>query len=105
MSTGYCCTAALLSIFHWHVHAYLCILHHMRPLVGVCGSPHWQALTLLPLLLSCVCRSASSFKEAMRMGSEVYHNLKAVIKEKYGERGEGTRRAQAATHCAWVVVA
>ena len=36
---------------------------------------------LLPLLY---CR-ASSFKEAMRMGSEVYHNLKSLIKEKYGK--------------------
>ena len=27
---------------------------------------------------------ASSFKEAMRMGSEIYHNLKNVIKAKYG---------------------
>ncbi|CAH8589148.1 unnamed protein product [Dicrocoelium dendriticum] len=27
---------------------------------------------------------ATSFKEAMKMGSEVYHNLRAVIKEKYG---------------------
>ncbi|URE06488.1 hypothetical protein MUK42_02369 [Musa troglodytarum] len=28
---------------------------------------------------------ASSFKEAMKMGVEVYHNLKAVIKKKYGQ--------------------
>jgi len=28
---------------------------------------------------------ASSFTEAMRMGSEVYHHLKAVIKKKYGQ--------------------
>merc|ERR1712113_1269956 len=28
---------------------------------------------------------ASSFTEAMRMGSEVYHNLKSVIKKKYGQ--------------------
>merc|ERR1712216_656892 len=28
---------------------------------------------------------ASSFAEAMRMGSEVYHNLKSVIKKKYGQ--------------------
>jgi len=28
---------------------------------------------------------ASSFSEAMRMGSEVYHHLKAVIKAKYGQ--------------------
>ncbi|KAK0061618.1 enolase [Biomphalaria pfeifferi] len=28
---------------------------------------------------------ASSFSEAMKMGSEVYHNLKAVIKKKYGQ--------------------
>lgn len=31
---------------------------------------------------------ASSFKEAMRMGSEVYHHLKSVIKKKYGQDGE-----------------
>ena len=30
---------------------------------------------------------ASSFKEAMRMGSEVYHILKSVIKGKYGQDG------------------
>jgi enolase len=28
---------------------------------------------------------ASSFKEALRMGAEVYHQLKSVIKEKYGQ--------------------
>merc|ERR1712060_610007 len=28
---------------------------------------------------------ASSFTEAMKMGSEVYHNLKSVIKNKYGQ--------------------
>ncbi|KAG6529686.1 hypothetical protein ZIOFF_011899 [Zingiber officinale] len=28
---------------------------------------------------------ASSFKDAMKMGVEVYHNLKAVIKKKYGQ--------------------
>ncbi|MBN2112213.1 phosphopyruvate hydratase [Candidatus Woesearchaeota archaeon] len=28
---------------------------------------------------------ASSFREAMRMGSEVYHTLKKVIKDKYGQ--------------------
>ncbi|KAG0589514.1 hypothetical protein KC19_1G025600 [Ceratodon purpureus] len=28
---------------------------------------------------------ASSFKEAMKIGTEVYHNLKAVIKKKYGQ--------------------
>ncbi len=28
---------------------------------------------------------ASSFREALRMGAEVYHNLKAVIKAKYGQ--------------------
>ena len=28
---------------------------------------------------------ASSFKEAMRMGSETYHALKEVIKAKYGQ--------------------
>jgi len=28
---------------------------------------------------------ATSFREAMRMGAEVYHNLKSVIKKKYGQ--------------------
>ncbi|KAL3675790.1 hypothetical protein R1sor_025738 [Riccia sorocarpa] len=28
---------------------------------------------------------AATFKEAMQMGSEVYHNLKSVIKKKYGQ--------------------
>ncbi|KAH7440964.1 hypothetical protein KP509_03G018000 [Ceratopteris richardii] len=28
---------------------------------------------------------ASSFREAMKMGAEVYHHLKAVIKKKYGQ--------------------
>jgi enolase len=28
---------------------------------------------------------ASSFTEAMKMGSEVYHNLKGIIKDKYGQ--------------------
>ena len=27
----------------------------------------------------------SSFKEAMRAGTEVYHNLKGIIKKKYGQ--------------------
>ena len=27
---------------------------------------------------------ASSFTEAMKMGSETYHHLKALIKEQYG---------------------
>jgi len=37
-----------------------------------------QEFMLLPI-------GASSFTEAMRMGAEVYHHLKAVIKEKYGQ--------------------
>lgn len=28
---------------------------------------------------------AGSFKDAMRIGAEVYHNLKSVIKKKYGQ--------------------
>jgi enolase len=37
-----------------------------------------QEFMILPI-------GASSFSEAMRMGVEVYHNLKNVIKEKYGQ--------------------
>jgi len=31
---------------------------------------------------------ASTFTEAMRIGAEVYHNLKSVIKKKYGQDGK-----------------
>ena len=37
-----------------------------------------QEFMILPL-------GATSFKEAMRMGAECYHNLKKVIKDKYGQ--------------------
>lgn len=37
-----------------------------------------QEFMILPI-------GASSFKEAMRMGSEVYHHLKSVIKKQYGQ--------------------
>jgi len=37
-----------------------------------------QEFMLLPV-------GASSFSEAMRMGSEIYHSLKSVIKQKYGQ--------------------
>lgn len=40
--------------------------------------PLWQEFMILPT-------GASSFKEAMKIGTEVYHNLKAVIKKKYGQ--------------------
>ena len=35
---------------------------------------------------------AATFTEAMRMGSEVYHHLKSVIKNKYGQDGGWKRR-------------
>jgi len=33
------------------------------------------------------CTGASNFTEAMKMGSEIYHHLKNVIKAKYGQDG------------------
>ncbi|XP_057955731.1 cytosolic enolase 3 [Malania oleifera] len=39
-----------------------------------------QEIMVLPI-------GASSFEEALRMGSETYHHLKAVITEKYGAHG------------------
>ncbi|KAF8397821.1 hypothetical protein HHK36_016746 [Tetracentron sinense] len=42
--------------------------------IGLC----LQEFMILPV-------GASSFKEAMKMGVEVYHHLKAVIKKKYGQ--------------------
>ena len=37
-----------------------------------------QEFMILPI-------GAKDFTEAMKMGSEVYHNLKSVIKKKYGQ--------------------
>ena len=39
---------------------------------------HLQEFMILPV-------GVTSFKEAMRAGSEVYHNLKSIIKKKYGQ--------------------
>lgn len=36
---------------------------------------------------------AKSFSEAMKIGTEVYHTLKSVIKKKYGQDGEGVARS------------
>ncbi|KAJ7526654.1 hypothetical protein O6H91_16G017300 [Diphasiastrum complanatum] len=44
---------------------------------GVKKIPLYQEFMILPV-------GASSFKEAMKIGTEVYHSLKSVIKKKYG---------------------
>lgn len=31
---------------------------------------------------------AANFRDAMRIGCEVYHNLKSIIKSKYGQDGK-----------------
>ena len=41
---------------------------------------------------------ASSFSEALRMGAEVYHNLKSGIKKKYGQAGALRRPCLNLTH-------
>jgi enolase len=51
----------------------------------MCRSHIAELLLLLLLLLLVVSCSAASFSEALRMGAEVYHNLKNLIKDKYGE--------------------
>ena len=35
----------------------------------------------------CFFAGAKSFSEAMKMGTEVYHHLKSVIKKRYGQDG------------------
>lgn len=47
------------------------------------GSHAGNALAMQEFMILPV--GAKSFSEAMRMGCEVYHNLKAVIKAKYGQ--------------------
>ena len=46
-------------------------------------------VTVSTMLKMCyLSTGATSFTEAMRMGSEVYHHLKSVIKGKYGQDGK-----------------
>mmetsp|Transcript_654 Transcript_654/g.802 ORF Transcript_654/g.802 Transcript_654/m.802 type:complete len:464 (+) Transcript_654:144-1535(+) len=47
------------------------------------GSHAGNALAMQEFMI--LPTGASSFKEAMKIGSEVYHNLKKVIKKKYGQ--------------------
>lgn len=52
-------------------------------LIYVADLSKWY--TLLTCLNGTYVCSATSFSEAMRMGCEVYHALKGLIKAKYGE--------------------
>uniref|UniRef100_A0A0E0GJQ5 phosphopyruvate hydratase n=1 Tax=Oryza nivara TaxID=4536 RepID=A0A0E0GJQ5_ORYNI len=58
------------------------LYQHIANLAGnkqlVLPVPAFNEFMILPT-------GASSFKEAMKMGVEVYHNLKSVIKKKYGQ--------------------
>ena len=42
----------------------------------------FQEFMILPV-------GASSFKEAMKMGTEIYQNLKRIIQQRYGRDGTG----------------
>ena len=44
----------------------------------------WQEFFLIPL-------GATTFAEAMKLGSETYHNLKSIIKKKYGTSDQESR--------------
>jgi enolase len=49
------------------------------------GSHAGNALAMQEFMI--LPTGASSFTEAMKMGSETYHHLKAVIKKQYGQDG------------------
>lgn len=51
------------------------------------GSHAGNALAMQEFMI--MPTGASNFKEAMRMGSEIYHHLKKVIKDKYGLKATG----------------
>ena len=62
----------------------ICLLSLSKAFNVINGGSHagnklaMQEFMILPV-------GASTFKEAMRIGAEVYHNLKNVIKKKYGQ--------------------
>ena len=49
---------------------------------------------VLMIYILCICLfdiiGAANFREAMRIGAEIYQTLKKVIKEKYGQDGKIT---------------
>lgn len=59
-------------------------LHLLQAFNVINGGSHagnklaMQEFMILPV-------GANTFKDAMRIGAEVYHNLKSVIKKKYGQ--------------------
>lgn len=69
---------------HHDVTALMFLLHLHKAFNVINGGSHagnklaMQEFMILPV-------GASTFKEAMRIGAEVYHNLKNVIKKKYGQ--------------------
>ena len=50
---------------------------------------------VFPNVVRFVVEGASNFREAMRMGAEVYQQLKKVVKEKYGIDGRLTESGPA----------
>ena len=73
------CTSTSLS---WRVTtSWFCRCHALNIING--GSHAGNKLAMQEFMILPV--GAKSFAEAMQMGSEVYHNLKSVIKKKYGQ--------------------
>lgn len=65
--------------------AHLCAPHPREQAFNVIngGSHAGNKLAMQEFMILPV--GAATFKEAMRIGAEVYHNLKNVIKKKYGQ--------------------
>uniref|UniRef100_A0A2N9FK70 phosphopyruvate hydratase n=1 Tax=Fagus sylvatica TaxID=28930 RepID=A0A2N9FK70_FAGSY len=61
------------------------IQHQIDELKEQHKQQHEQLLSELNEEIMILPVGASSFKEAMKMGVEVYHHLKSVIKKKYGQ--------------------
>lgn len=66
---------------------YCCVFSQILPVPSfniINGGSHaGNALAMQEFMILPV--GASSFKEALQMGAEVYHHLKAIIKKKYGQ--------------------
>lgn len=73
-----------LAVVHLHWNTQTSLSGYSKAFNVINGGSHagnklaMQEFMILPV-------GADSFKEAMRIGAEVYHNLKNVIKEKYGK--------------------
>jgi enolase len=64
---------------------FMVIIFHNRITIQSSTNSNSRIIEFVLIFFQILPIGAPSFKEAMRYGAEVYHNLKSIIKDKYGQ--------------------